>query len=207
MALDLKKEINFSEVFGKLGRGSRMGSSAFPSKTTMNLYQGDEQSTDIRKVILVGVLLTIGIAVFVKVGVLDQLDMLNKKEGELAEQRALLAATNASAGEYDSVKESFDAFKARYGEGSADAIAVLDMVEQRVMPVTTVTSISLADETLTLTLYNVPLDTVGNLAKDLETQEMVQSVNVSTATTQNAEGQNTVSTLVVTLVTPEGKES
>ena len=75
------------------------------------------------------------------------------------------------------------------------------------MPVTTVTSISLADETLTLTLYNVPLDTVGNLAKDLETQEMVQSVNVSTATTQNAEGQNTVSTLVVTLVTPEGKES
>lgn len=207
MALDLKKEINFSEVFGKLGRGSRMGSSAFPSKTTMNLYQGDEQSTDIRKVILVGVLLTIGIAVFVKVGVLDQLDMLNKKEGELAEQRALLAATNASAGEYDSVKESFDAFTARYGEGSADAIAVLDMVEQRVMPVTTVTSISLADETLTLTLYNVPLDTVGNLAKDLETQEMVQSVNVSTATTQNAEGQNTVSTLVVTLVTPEGKES
>ena len=207
MALDLKKDINFSEVFGKLGRGSRMGSSAFPSKTTMNLYQGDEQSTDIRKVILVGILLTIGIVVFVKFGVLDQLDMLNKKEGELAEQRALLAATNASAGEYDSVKESFDAFTARYGEGSADAIAVLDMVEQRVMPVTTVTSISLADETLTLTLYNVPLDTVGNLAKDLETQEMVQSVNVSTASTQNAEGQNTVSTLVVTLVTPEGKES
>ena len=207
MALDLKKEINFSEVLGKFGRGSRGGSSAFPSKSTMNLYQGDEQSTDIRKVILVGILLTIGIALFVKFGVLDQLDMLNKKEGELAEQRSLLAATNASAGEYDSVKESFDAFTARYGEGSADAIAVLDMVEQRVMPVTTVTSISLADEVLTLTLYNVSLDTVGNLAKDLENQEMVQSVNVSTATTQNAEGQNTVSTLVVTLVTPEGKES
>lgn len=73
MALDLKKEINFSEVLGKFGRGSRGGSSAFPSKTTMNLYQGDEQTTDIRKVILVGVLLTIGIALFVKFGVLDQI--------------------------------------------------------------------------------------------------------------------------------------
>ena len=206
MALDLKKEVNFSELFGKLGRGSHVGSSGFPSKTTMNLYQGDKETTDIRKVILTGVLLTIGIVVFVKFGVLDQLAMLNKKEGELAEQRALLAASRASAEEFDSIKEAYDAYAARYGEESADAIAVLDMVEQRVMPVTTVTSISLADGTLTLTLYNVSLETVGNLAKDLEGQAMVQSVNVSTATTQNAEGQNTVSTLVVNLVTAESKE-
>ena len=74
------------------------------------------------------------------------------------------------------------------------------------MNASTVTSIVLADNTLTLTLYNVPLDTVGNLAKDLETQPMVTRVNVSTATTQKAEGQNTVSTLVITLVNTGSEE-
>jgi hypothetical protein len=40
---------------------------------------------------------------------------------------------------------------------------------------------------------------VGDLAKQLEGQDLVRTVNVSTATTQNAEGRNTVSTLVINL--------
>lgn len=203
MALDWKQEINLSTITGlfKRGKGASAGSSALPTKTTMNLYQGDPKTTDIRKVVIVGVLLFAFIALFVKFGVLDQLARLSQKQGELAEQRMITESSKAAAMDYDEIKEVYDAYQARYGGSRVDAIAVLDMVEQLVMPAAQVTSIVFSDSTLTLTLYDVPLDTVGNIAKTLEGQSMVSAVNVTTASTHNAEGMNTVSTLVVTLNT------
>jgi hypothetical protein len=102
-------------------------------------------------------------------------------------------------GDFDEVKELYDAYQARLGSAAVDIIAVLDMVEKNVKTKADVSAIVVADGTLTLTLYNVPLDTVGDLAKQLEGQDLVRTVNVSTATTQNAEGRNTVSTLVINL--------
>ena len=109
----------------------------------------------------------------------------------------------SATADYESVKATYDAYMARYGRGSNDAIAVLDMVEQHVMSASTVTSIVFSDNSLTLTLYDVSLVTVGDIAKELEGQDMVSAVNVSTATTQNAGNQNTVSTIVVRLKSPQ----
>lgn len=208
MALDWKKEVNLSSITGLIKRkgAASAGSSSYPSKTTMNLYQGEKSNTDVRKVVVVGVLLAVLIGLFVKFGVLDLLAQVSQKEGELASQQAIAMSLTSAGKDFDETKELYDAYTAQYGSASTDAIAVLDMVEQHVMNASTVTSIVLADNTLTLTLYNVPLDTVGNLAKDLETQPMVTRVNVSTATTQKAEGQNTVSTLVITLVNTGSEE-
>ena len=209
MALDWKKEISFSTITdmigGKSKKGAGQGSSAYPSKTTMNLYQQEKGSTNIRKTIVVGVLLLVFIALFVKFGVLDQLALVSQKEAELAEQRALVAGVSTSPGDFDELKETYDAYMASYG-GSADAMLLLNMIEQRVMPQTNVSAIVYADNTLTLTLYNAPLDTVGTIAKDLESQPLVTKANVTTATMQSSEGQNTVSTLVLTLVGAESEE-
>ena len=210
MALDWNKEINLSTVknlFGKK-KGSVIGggATAYPTKRTMNLYQGDQQEVNVRKIVLIGVLAAVLIGAFVKFGVLDQLAMLNQKQAELEQQQALLLAATGSSGNYEEVKKLYEGYTARYGTSTVDAIAVLDLIEQRVKPVAAVSSIVLSDGTLTLTLQNVPLNAVGDLAKDLEGQPLVSAVNVSTATTQNAEAQNTVSTLVVTLAGSQGKE-
>jgi len=202
MALDWNKEIHLGSVLSSLGKGkkSRGGSSAYPTKTTMNLYQGDTQATDVRKVVLTAVLLAVGILVFVKFGVLDQIDLVAQKEAELAAQKQIALSLTQQYGDFDEVKELYDAYQARLGSDAVDVIAVLDMVEKNVKSTADVQAIVMSDGTLTLTLYNVPLDKVGDLAKKLEGQDLVQAVNVSTATTQNAEGKNTVSTLVITLV-------
>lgn len=200
MALDWKKNVSPSSVKGLFGKGGGVSAgSSYPSKTTMNLYVGDTKTADVRKVAVAGVALALLIGLFVKFGVLDQLAMLSQRQGELAEQQLLVDSMDASLDEYAAVKEVYDSYMVRYGGGSADAISLLDMVEQHVMNTARVTSLVLSDGTLTLTLYDIPLDTVGDLAKDLENQDVVTSVNVSTATTQKAEGQNTVSTLVITL--------
>jgi hypothetical protein len=201
MALDWKKEVKLGDLlpFLKGGKKSGGGSTTYPTKTTMNLYQGDVQTTDVRKVIVTAVLLTIGIALFVKFGVLDQIALVSQKEGELAQQKQIAMSLAQAYGDFDEVKELYDAYQARLGSAAVDIIAILDMVEDNVKKKADVSAIVIADGTLTLTLYNVPLDTVGDLAKELEGQDLVRRVNVSTATTQNAERQNTVSTLVVTL--------
>ena len=212
MALDWNKEVSLSTVLdrfgskkkGKLGGGS---SSGFPSKTTMNLYQVEKSSTDIRKVVIVGVLLAVGIGLFVKFGVFDQLALISAKERELAEQQALLEAARSTNDDYQSIKETYDAYMARYGSDSTDAISILDMVEKRVMPHGFVSGIVLADGTLTLTLVDVPLDTMGNLAKDLESQPLVSNATVTTSTTKTTEGDRNVSTLVLTLVTAKSEEN
>lgn len=201
MALDWKKEVSLSSLKGLFGgkKGASKGSTAYPTKVTMNLYQGDTKTTSLLNVVIVGVILAVAIALFVKFGVIDQLALVSQKQGELAEQQSTLMSFRGSVEDYDEIKELYDSYMVRYGEGSSDAISVLDLVEQHVKNVAQVTSIVLSEDTLTLTLYDVPLDSVGNLAKDLEGQDLVSSVHVSTATTADSEGQNTVSTLVVTL--------
>lgn len=210
MALDWNREINLTTVKNLIGRkkggGSSVGPTSYPTKRTMNLYQGDAQSVDVRKYVLLGVLAAVVIVAFVKFGVIDQLGALNQKQYELEQQQMLLASATGNTSEYAQVKELYDAYTAQYGSSSIDAISVLDMIEQRVKPVAAVSSIVLSDGTLTLTLNNVPLNVVGDLAKDLENQPMVSGCHVTTASTQNVEGQNTVSTLVVTLNGAGGEE-
>ena len=209
MALDWKKEISVGDIlaiFGKGKKGAKGSSGGYPTKTTMNLYQGDQTTTDIRKVGITAVFLTIFIALFVKFGLRNLLDQVSQKEGELAAQKQIAMSLTQSSEEYEDIKALYDAYQARLGSAAVDIIAVLDMVEDTVMTKAEVTSIVVSDGTLTLTLYNVPLDTVGDLAKSIEGQELVSAVHVSTATTQNADAQNTVSTLVVTLVGTQTEE-
>lgn len=209
MALDWNKEVSLDSVKKLLkrpGKGSQKGGGEYPSKTTMNLYQGDSSTTDVRKVVVVGVILFVAIALFVKFGVLDPLDALGRKQGELARQEEALAAMKSGSAEFEQIKELYDGYMARYGSDDIDAISLLTMIEQLVMPRANVSSIVLADDTLTLTLHNVSLETAGEIAKTLEDQSAVKSVNLTTATTENAEGHNTISTLVIALANNKAKE-
>lgn len=209
MALDWNKEISLSTVtdlFGSKKKGQSGGSSGYPSKTTMNLYQSEKSTTDIRKTVVAGVLLLVLIVLFAKFGVIDQLGRVSQKEAELSREQSTLASMKAGSNDYESVKEAYDAYVARYGGGSTDAIALLDMIEQRVMPAATVSSILFSDGTLTITLDNASLDTVGSIAKDLESQPIVSKANVTTASKQSSEEQNNVSTLVLTLVGSQSEE-
>ena len=210
MALDWNKEVSLSSVTNLIKRpgkdADKGGGTEYPSKTTMNLYQGDKSTTDVRKVVIVGIVLLVVIGLFVKFGVLDPLDALGRKQAELAQQEATLATMKGSSAEYQQVKELYDGYMARYGSDDVDAITLLSMVEQLVMPRSYVSSIVMADNTLTLTLYNVSLETAGDIAKALEGRPEVKSVNLTTATTQNADGQNTISTLVVALANDKSKE-
>ena len=188
------------------GKGGGQGASQIPSKTTMNLYQVEHAKTNLRTAVLVGVLVLVVLMAFVKFGVLDPLGTLSQKQAQLERQQQLLTKAAEGSGDYAEVKELYDAYEAEYGSEMIDAIAVLDMVEQRVMGRATISNIVLADNTVTLTLEGVSLQTVGELASEVEKEPMVRATNVSSAETKDNGAENTVSTLVVKLVSPSEED-
>lgn len=208
MALDWNKEISLSTILGFVnksgkGKGAQKKSSEIPTKTTMNLCVTEQNTADVRKRVLIAILAVVVTAAFVKFGVLDPLGGLASKQAELERQQAILSETMSGDTDYQEVLKLYEAYAARYREGAIDAIEVLDIVEQRVKSVARVTQIVLADNTLTLTLEGATLQTVGDLANTLEKDPMVVRTNVSSAERQHDGTENTVSTLVVTLVSPE----
>lgn len=210
MALDWNKEINLSTLKNLFNRGKNAatggGANTYPSKTTMNLYQGDQQTNDVKRVGIVAVLLAVAIAVFVKFGVVDQIALLSSKQAELAQQQGSLNSLVSATTDYEEIKEIYDAYLIRYGNTGIDAIEVLDMVEKDIMSASTVSSIVLSDGTLTLTLNDVTLNTVGDLAKKLENMDMVQSVNITSANTNKSDDLKAEATMVVTLVSNQSGE-
>ncbi len=209
MALDWNKEVSLSTILGMVKKGKDSGavSTDLPTKTTMNLYQTEKAATDLRKVILLGILGFVCLIAVVKFGVLDPLGELSQKQNHLAQQQAMLLEMSNPSSEYAQVAEAYAAYTAKFGTGSVDAITVLNMVQDKVMNQATVTGIVLADSTLTLTIQGASLETVGNLASELEKESIVLGTNVTTASTQKDKTKDTVATLVVTLVGPqeEGK--
>ncbi|MBR3317870.1 MAG: hypothetical protein IKG21_08675 [Atopobiaceae bacterium] len=209
MALDWNKEISLSTILdlARPGRKKGAGSGSVPTKTTMNLYQGEQKSGDMRKHVLLAILGVVVALAFVKFGVLDQFDKLARKQAQLAEQQALLDELGGGVENYQEVFELYEAYVKEYGTGKNDVISVLELVEKDVMPAAHVTEIVLAENTLTLNLEGVSLETVGDLAKKLEKNDMVVRTSVTSANTkavssQGGETQTSTSTIVVALASP-----
>ena len=208
MALDWSKEVSLSTIMdlARPGKGGGKGSAAIPTKTTMNLYQVERAKTNLRTAILAGVLVLVIVLAVVKFGVLDPLSTLSQKQAQLERQQQLLETIASGSSGYEEIKELYDAYVAEYGGNAVDAIEVLDMVEERVMGTATVSNITLSGTTLTLTIEGVSLQTVGDLASDVEKEAMVEATNVTSAATQNDSAEDTVATLVVTLVSQSEEE-
>lgn len=206
MALNWNQEVSLSSIKNIITRGksgAELPTTGYPTKTWMNLYQIDKKTTNLRTVVLSGVLVLVCLIAVLKFGVFDQLAIVSQKEAELEAQQELLLQVSSESEGYSDVKDMYEGYLLALGGDEVDSIRVLDLIEKQVKPAAQVSVITYADNTITLTLNNVSLETVGILAKQLENQDIVSTVNVSTA--QNTE-KTTVSTLVVTLVSPEGEE-
>ena len=205
MALNWNQEVSLSSIKNLIARkkGEDAPVTGYPTKTTMNLYQQDETKVRLSTIVLAGVLGLVVVVAVVKFGIVDPLSIIGSREAELARQQELLTEVSKGYAEYDEIAELYEGYQAVFSSSGIDAIAVLDMVEKVVKPKAQVSQITFSDYMLTLTLNDVPLDTVGNLAKEIEKQDMVASVNVSTATSSKGENKKNVATLVITLVHEE----
>lgn len=194
MALDWNKEIRFG--------GSSKKTAEYPTKTIINLNTVDHATIDLRKAVILGVVLLVLVTCFVKFGVLDFYGQVAAKQNELSQQQAALSQIENKISNYDSVKAEYESYGSYLSGNSAtavDAITVLNLIDQQIMPVSKATSITLKDNTLSLSLTNASLSTIGDLVNTLSAQPIVSNVSVSTAATSATAAQDVAATMVITL--------
>lgn len=195
MALDWNKEIDFSAL-----RRGGSSDSDYPSKTAMNLYQREGVTLSRGQALRYGILLVAFIALFTYFAVYTPLNAVSQKQAELSRAQAALAPISQQVSNYDAVQQEYNSYARATNSSGIDAAGVLNMIETQVKPKCTVGQITLKDTTLTLTLSDVSLDTVGSIVQDLGTQSGVSNVSVATAkTNQQDDSSGVVATLSITL--------
>jgi hypothetical protein len=194
MALDWNKSLSFG--------GSSKKAAEYPTKTIINLNTVTSTAVDPRKAIILGVILAVLVGCFVKFGVMDFYGQVSAKQAELSRQQATLAQVESKLANYDSIKAEYESYGSYLSGSSAaavDAITVLNLIDQQIMPVAKVTSVTLKDNSLSLSLTNASLSTIGNLVNTLSAQSIVSNVSVSTAATNATAAQDVTATMVITL--------
>ena len=186
------------------------GSSALPSKTTINLVSiNDDKENNPAYVAAVGVVLAILIVLFTKFCVLDPLGAVNAKQSELSRAQQELANTNTMLADYDSVLSEYQSYVGANADGSStnDALLVINTLYDAVGSQARITGISYADQRVTVNLDDTTLGGVGDIANRLREQSIVSDVTVTTAGTGSSSNSDAgfSAAVNVTLVGGEGE--
>lgn len=159
-------------------------------KTTMN-FARRESSFNVKKMIPVILILAVAIALFVKFGVIDQLDKKLAAYNEIAEKQAVIDEMEMKLTGYDELYAKYG----RYSYGwmddnevnTIDRIEILKLVESKVMRSARIDDISINGDVITMNLSGITLQNTSDIVKALEQDELVKSVAVYSATAQDAE--------------------
>lgn len=203
MALDWNKDISFTGLRKRTGGA---GKADYPSKTYMNLMVRDTKTLDIRRTVLVGILLALVVIAVAKFGVFDFYARINQKSLELVQKSEQLGKLEEQLVDYDEVLSEYNLYESAriVSEGSeVAAMDALELVDRIIKPSANVSSINFKSDVLTLGLSQVSLDAVGSLVGTLYEQPIVENVSVSTAANnQKGEGSNVAATMVISLRVP-----
>lgn len=198
MALEWGKEFSFSG----LKKRQPKQSTAYPEKRYINLAVSDKKTMDVRRTVITGIVLVVLVALFAKFGVMDFYGRIAEKQAELSAQTSQLSAMKVKLVDYDSVLERYEGYGSlSVGEGGlvVDVMDAFALIDNCISPNARVASVSMAGDTMTLSLTEVSLEGVGQVVSELYEQSIVQSVSVSTATNQQAANSDVVATMTVKL--------
>lgn len=200
MALDWSREISFSGLKRSNGKPKN---DATPTKEHMNLAVQKKKDRNVKKIVIITIIVLIVATLFAKFAVIDFMAQVGAKQAELAEQQQLKTATLEKLSSYDEVAATYEKYgffelDDKKSVLSVDALAALQLVDNYIAKKATVSGLNFVGDTMTLTLTDISLNDVGQLQSELDQLELVRSVSVSTATTQNDPG-SVVTTMIIKL--------
>jgi Tfp pilus assembly protein PilN len=191
MSLDLDETTTLSDK-------GKPSSTNMPTKTTMNLYVPDSHTIDKHRAIPLGIALAVAVGLFTKFGVIDQLARVSQAQAQLAQQQTLVAQADSKLSDYDTVKSEYDTYILTSGGSSTSVSEIFNLIDSQVPPSAAISAINLKDNTLTLTLSNISLETLGTLSNTLKSQQTVSDVSVSAAQSASST-QASTATMTITL--------
>lgn len=171
-----------------------------PSKTTMNLAF-HESSFHLGRTLAFVVVAMAVILVFTKIAILDQTDKKTAAYAALAEKQTQLQLVMTKLAGYDELAAQYGRYS--YGwmteEEAAlvDRMQVLSIVENQIVPAATVQDFAINNNVLTLNISNITLEQTSALVNTLENTQLVSSVSVYTAQSDEQSQQAKVSMTII----------
>jgi hypothetical protein len=192
MAIDLNRPIEIPHA--------QSAKDEYPSKTTMNLAVSQHPTVDVKRIIVIAVIVLVVGGLFVKFGIVDVYARVGAAQTQLNVAQSQLDAVNGQLGGYSDVEQQYQQYEKSgvSSSSSVSALKVLEMVDS-VIPESSIASVDLSGTTLKLQITGESLDTIAQLSNKLSTQSMVENVSVSNAATNATNNQSTTAVLTVTL--------
>lgn len=173
--MDLQKEISF--------KGAKKVD--YPVKTDINLMKAEvTRGNTVVNVLLFLVFLAL-LALFVKFAVLDPLAAGSQSSQQLANARAQLDALTAENESYTELRQEYSKYVisglTEEEMDLSDRNELIDLLSDTVMQATYLSSVRVVGNAVTITCVGVGLQDVSGLVQQLEQDERVAYVTVSTA--------------------------
>lgn len=149
-----------------------------PSKKTMN-FARHESNFDPKRFLIVTVIIIAVVGIFVKFGILDQLEKKMDAYDTLQQrQEQLVAIQNRLAG-YDELEKEYG----RYSYGWMDEaevsmvsrMDVLELMEEEILPYAIVEELAVNNNVLTMNVKEITLEQASEIIMSLEEQDLVEN--------------------------------
>lgn len=164
----------------------------YPTKQTINLATQEIDYIKLRKFIVGTMVCTVGLACFIKFGILDRVARANEIKSIYLEKEQEIQLIEKSMEQYGELQELYNrlnnTFLSESEKRAIDRIEMLNMIEQCVLKHANVDSIKINDNRITVNVIQTTLTDVSDIVADLETQPETAYVTVFTAQT-NQSGQ------------------
>lgn len=172
-----------------------------PSKKTMNFVH-HKSSFNLKKVLPIVLVVILVAAVFVKFGIMDQLDKKTAAYSELSLKQEQLAVINAKLAGYDELEQQYGRYSYGWMNDSevnmVSRMDVLALVEQKIVPAAVVENLAVNNNVLTLNIHGITLEQASTMVKSLEDSPLVTSATVYNAVAANAEEASIFMSIVLT---------
>lgn len=179
----------------------------YPTKTTLNLNKKDIPEGYYRKLLIATLVGIILISAFAKFAVSDRFAAATRAENEVLSEQARYQDLAKSNDAYAEVRAEYEKYFTSVNSEIpyADIMDVLQLVELNLISAAGMQSLALTDNVISVILTNITLEQASIIVSVLSNNDMVASVNVSSADTT---AQNTVSSVAMTItLNAEGGDS
>lgn len=182
------------------GSGSTKGS-RYPSKTTMNMAQAPEPGTKLGNMVVYGILAVLLLVLVGRFAIYDQYAAAAAAESQAAGLQQQAEQLRSGLADYQAVSDGYARYSYGYQDETeaslVDRLQMLDTVDRYVAPFGTVSSVTIADNTASITLSSPTLDDTGALVSGLKKLDSVSDVSVNTATAQSGASSTVIITVVI----------
>lgn len=166
--------------------GAKFGMKAveYPSKTTINLYYKPDTTSKPSTYILYLMFIVVVLMALAKFMVFDLLADLNTAQKAAEAQQDKLKSYMSVLSEYDVIASEYNRYSSSFlndNEKYQDRIEVLDMLESTLFANSNVSSFSISENVISVSITNIDLGGTSALVEKIEAYDMVESVSVNTA--------------------------